>query len=1382
MPEEFTYDRILALLFGISDYSSWKVPYGSFENLVGIEESIEKLEEWLIESCNATIINRTKDTQINVHTHDIDQYISDLGDMLAQEKELYPKTAVLVYIAGHGKKSSQAPEDLGYFLGPRIKNDRFTKRDILSMSNFSGDFLAQLSDAYHVLFILDCCYAGIALTESGKAFEQKMSTVTEEHLESALSSKAAQLVTVTKNDSPAFTTPQGTRFIKAFFEALGNFQGTATIRDLVGHTRQNSKTWRQHANIKSLSTKDEGDFVLGIRAKEQTFGVLLEHQDITLLEQPLPQEPNEQKGNQNNKENSKETNIKRFIREIPSSQEEELSQENDDSQCFRPKLFLKKRRPEQFSDSLTPVPPEISRKYLEFCISSISDRVEEYKFVTLCRQLAEREIAPNIKPHTNFQEENPVTTHPVAPSMEFRAYWALPTSESWIFFFSTKQDWITHISKCVNNLIRKKIEFQEIFFLANQAIEDTKRTAIEVKYREKGLKITILDRSWIISRSIEHKHYDILSTYLDLKQKPEFNLGPSDREKQEQIKIIEERLGNTQSNNFTPYELVEEYLQAGVLLRELEESRIRTESFFERAKQIAITSGFISQIIRAIYQYAWTSFWWFEDFEKFNELNEELLSHLKDSEYAEDLSLASNLQFLSITSHEEKSTNSEKRLNQFDQIKELIAKQSEQTSRPNNSLHARTVGVMLDFSQALYEQTKLPKVFKDFGSCIDDSRKLSTYPLMKFVDLIFEMGDFFGHLDEYDILFNKLGEVIEEREGEIQKGKLLLRRGHQLLNANQPRKALALLGEAKIKLAKDETLVKSAISSYLCGSAYERLGLYWAARAEYVVAVDLGTLSVKSASPPPSVVIKSAMRVAWLEIKIGRVPCFLAWYMFSQLLARSSKLNDEDELIHEYMAQDLTFGILLLKTPYNKLESLSSITPKLQELDLKTSRISALFAIGEEESAFQESKNILELNNKEEFNEFIALCMEQPATTEIAEYPLFHGEKTETYISQVLGTSIKITTDNTIQSILIGEHIILLFEALLATATPKDIIFAQSKVEFTLQLDEQNSQALKVEERKNGTDISWKILVPKDIIAQVETDKFESLSQWLMELSAIVMGTTCIFIDDLKVSLDKLYNEKGFDRALSFPLITILEKLGLTSYYKISMWSDLNTPTKVQRKEQWLPPQSTKPFKDKEKSSNSKEYKSIEELNHQEIKNVEFVGLRLQQQANWKGTAFIAAPFSRNPPVMGIIFENYDLGVSVFQRLIELSGNVDENRNLNISIILGGNPEGSYVVMIAPGTNFLKTLKSTYYQMSPLQSKAISSSQKSKTARTMFIEEYKKKGMFILTPLRFPIETFSGPDPRVSILIKDLNIRNVNEIEDHEIEVTGRNLALDPSI
>lgn len=137
---------------------------------------------------------------------------------------------------------------------------------------------------------------------------------------------------------------------------------------------------------------------------------------------------------------------------------------------FSPKAFLRPRRPELFSDSALETAGALDRSLLEYQLETLTKRSQGTDFEHFARKLAEKEICPNLIPHTGPTGggDSKVDTETYAVADALALAWFVSTGreaaqERWAFAFSAKEDWRSK----VNSDIKKIAETQRSYGTAN---------------------------------------------------------------------------------------------------------------------------------------------------------------------------------------------------------------------------------------------------------------------------------------------------------------------------------------------------------------------------------------------------------------------------------------------------------------------------------------------------------------------------------------------------------------------------------------------------------------------------------------------------------------------------------------------------------------------------------------------------------------------------------------------------------------------------------------------------------------------------------------------------------------------------------------------------
>jgi peptidoglycan/xylan/chitin deacetylase (PgdA/CDA1 family)/tetratricopeptide (TPR) repeat protein len=149
------YRESWAAVIGIDSYHKWpKLQYAAHD-ANGIRDLL--VQKYKFKPQNVFMLQNEDATRENI--------LSLLGDKLADPKLVDKEDRVLVFFAGHGATRKLASgRDLGYIIPVDADLANFEGQAI-SMSNFQD--IAEAIPAKHLLFVMDSCYSGLALTRGG---------------------------------------------------------------------------------------------------------------------------------------------------------------------------------------------------------------------------------------------------------------------------------------------------------------------------------------------------------------------------------------------------------------------------------------------------------------------------------------------------------------------------------------------------------------------------------------------------------------------------------------------------------------------------------------------------------------------------------------------------------------------------------------------------------------------------------------------------------------------------------------------------------------------------------------------------------------------------------------------------------------------------------------------------------------------------------------------------------------------------------------------------------------------------------------------------------------------------------------------------------------
>lgn len=241
-----------AVVIGIDDYARWPKLRHAVADARGMGELLVRRYGFRQE--NVHVLLNGEATRENI--------MALVGGKLADERLVSREDRVLFFFAGHGATRRLANgRDLGYIVPVDAAADRFQGQAI-SMSELQD--LVDGIPAKHVLFLMDSCYSGLALTRGGGASERSASYVRELGRRSA-----RQMLTAGGADEQVADGGPGGHSIFTWTllqglegKADANGDGYITATELAAHVAPVvSSLSRQTPAFGSMPGSEGGDFV-----------------------------------------------------------------------------------------------------------------------------------------------------------------------------------------------------------------------------------------------------------------------------------------------------------------------------------------------------------------------------------------------------------------------------------------------------------------------------------------------------------------------------------------------------------------------------------------------------------------------------------------------------------------------------------------------------------------------------------------------------------------------------------------------------------------------------------------------------------------------------------------------------------------------------------------------------------------------------------------------------------------------------------------------------------------------------------------------------------------------------------------------------------------
>lgn len=1012
----------------------------------------------------------------------------------------------------------------------------------------------------------------------------------------------------------------------------------------------------------------------------------------------------------------------------------------DELKGMTPRDFLKARRPHLFSDSEPVVETELPKKIFEYHLDTITSRKEEVEFENFCRRVAQREICPNLRPQTGptggGDSKSDSTSYEIDPALAQRVFWgspALPTQERWCFAYSAKKDWSGKVRSDVKGLAAIVPPPDKIYFITSRYARDKKRGEVEAELiKLYGIPVEILDREWLLTKTYENGHTDLAAECFHIGDGREVRrLGPKDAGQEAELTPLLGQLKKPDEHYSSKYVLVDEYLRAAYLARSVERPRHDVEGLLAQAIRLA-GSTTPQQLLRAQYDLAWTSFWWFEDPDATLAAYKQMEKEVAGLDDAQDLELHTNVLnvLLSAVARGRLGADAARLADRFDALAAAADRMAADRSRPANALHARTCGSMIELTRAQGDNARVTAALDELHDCLTSADGLVHYPLLDIADSLEKMREFLSEFSSYDRLFDALCDLRGRLLGDREKAAMLLRNGFRLYEQERHEDALRALGAARRCALEKDSVLLLADTSLVMSLVYEASGLYWAARMELAMAAHLAITDAKREAYASRRAVMATLRLVWVELRLGRIPCALAWRELSGGLIHVLDERGEDvaSFLEQLRDQDGVLALFFVVADEGTLRYLTRLPDTLDRLGLNWARWALLFALGHEDVLLEEG---FQNAGEESPGDVYALAFNQPALADIpAGRPTLHAASFDSVETDLLGMKLRFEHENEVSPIAFAENLISASEAWFATATWEDLLFFRSSLTIRVRQQSLASNELPDVEQLLSEDREIRI-GPTWASAVHDADvRDQGFHDWVLRFLA---GITAQAMPrpggGMEGLIEKLAASESFTRALTYlPVSRVtLDDLGADSQM-LEHW-DGETEYPMRRPEAW--------WRDSLERERAAAVAQVAKRPHSRptITVGDLIEVEMWDRAKWHMALQIVAPDAPDqPPVLGFVFHDADVGAEIFSRLRERLE--ESGERLRVAVILGkgGAKCDHYAITIGP--DFATAAPPPPDDPNALYIAVTRVLQLTRSSDTlgMFLDDAKAKGEFVLVP------------------------------------------------
>lgn len=1039
------------------------------------------------------------------------------------------------------------------------------------------------------------------------------------------------------------------------------------------------------------------------------------------------------------------------------------------------RAFLESRRPNSFSDSVTVKSAALNRTMLEQHLETLTTRMQEHKFAEFARKLCQLEITPNLRPQTGpvGGGDSKVDSETIPAASQIRiAYYQgqdSQTNEPFGFAFSAKKAWTEKARKDVRGIYNLKRGYRRIYFVTNQAARDKTRASIEKELStECGVDVVILDKTWILDRVFTNKRERLAIDELEMSDGLEEvrRVGPLDFQRRQRLEDLNTLIEGAVSNSMVTHSVVRAALDAAILAKELDEPRTQVDGQFARAIRLAQHHGNNEHLLSALYQQAWATYFWFEEFPTFVRLYDEVESLAIKSHSIFSVERLCNLWSLLRALAQGPDVVSEEIVDgKARTLRASLNWMIASKHNPSAAVQAEAMLCILDLSDSQQNHGELGKAFRRLKSVVDRAITLVGFPFDSIVNLLAELDMAFSGVAEYEELQEHLITITSRRRGEIPAGEMFLQRGIQHVTAKRYYEAIECVGHSLVLFFKQESRENLVIALRVLAYSYREVGLLWAARGALLHAASHATSEFWVYNTINAAQLQCYSELKMLELQLGRVGAALDWHNTHVPLAMQLVTTEaeREELVKGSMHFGAIMGLLVIKSREEDLKWIETLPDTLLGMDLDFAAFGLAYRLGGKDGLPGVFPKEL---GGDDPDAFFGSWLTQPAQEELPDSPDYYLSGDAELCSSILGCRVIVRSNRGSPQIEVAEYIVAGLESFLATTIELGAVSRESVMCITVAEEGSVADNITYKINRDGkvnVEVTCGAFNPHSLSIEQQRRIGEQVSEIVLHLIA----ESVIFRDPI-ADLEKLFkNEKAGSRAFNFscPFVTLGNVFGDRHTRSITDWVD-----EANKRYPYAPgkcPLSIEPKSGKRASAlaNSEERRST---SHSEIRNNSMIRMHLWDGAGWHGALYMTS--ESGPPVLGLLFKDETSARAIFRDWKETLGDEDRDDIIRLVVARGVDAQHPAWYRIGVGTKIDVGNRSSETLITVTRLHTMTPSTTANLER--FVESYRRSGMFLLAPAIMR-EGASIPEVLIDsgIVKHDVVERNAWEIGPNDIDL-----------
>ncbi|EAG8233296.1 hypothetical protein K9128_000458 [Listeria monocytogenes] len=941
------------------------------------------------------------------------------------------------------------------------------------------------------------------------------------------------------------------------------------------------------------------------------------------------------------------------------------------------KEFYKKIHPNLFSDSKIVKKGKLTDDYFSYFLESLTSQSKEKEFEDYCRKIVSVTICPNLLPQTGptggGDSKVDSETFPVSETIAeswLSGYGDLAHSERWAFAISAKKEWKSKFKSDVQKIIGTNTEngrnYKKIFFITNQFVSDKKRASAEDELRnEYELDIRILDRTWLLENTFKNNNqilaieaFHMSEDLLDVVEE-----GSKDLERRRRLMEINDELSNIES--LKPARIVKLSEESVEIIRELEVDKLMAVEALERNIRFTKKYGHSQNYINALYDFCWTILWWYEDHDMYYEKYLEIEEIYKEKN--DNYPILNKLSTLWITLQSNHNKN-KKIIDSMDNHTKLLEDSFDRFIRDEeNPKRARLA--RFDYQMMRMQNPDLwDDVVEEYLKILEDmnyNNDIDLFQLKRVLEL-----PILKNSPHYDMLFEKLIDLLGEQSKNVSSSQLLINRGDDYLE-NKVYTSISYYSRALSRLYQEESKIDLIKTLMKLGTAFEKIGLMWSARSYYIRAfMDSFNLYFEEGTAIPGIFL-TMRTLKRLELSLGRLGYSLE---MNELELRGLDLypyeTNEEEEIEKYSYYDGLLAIYILNLSIDRIERINTLPDYLSDIELYMSAAAIKYKLGYYDKDYVEA-----LGSNQKVDEFMTNLFNQPASIDFQKNINIDDLSDKVVLrTKIIGCNVTIEMSSGRHKQEFGASLLAMLENIFATSVVEKIIPLLGA--FNIEIIEGSKKEFGIDVQQNDNNV--KVIVSQ-VDGLIEFGNRETVFEKMYSIVAIFISQMLTFEKDFQRFKAVLEEENTMFRCFSHSntLDTFLayeDEIGFSkdgTEYTNQRTTDI-FESSVEDKS---------PFTDFNIEEKIEEF-DFSKITHQNIETSDVIYLPLWNKASWSGLLVIPADVIDSKPYVGLVFKNEE-GLNIFSKwknenilnkvTIGIITGINKNHPLWYRVIIGEN-------------------------------------------------------------------------------------------------------------